>query len=196
MQIQTIIVPIYNKKDYSEYQQMNTIKECKMTLKRLSLAIVATTFAVSVNAHDSQEHSYWDKYQSLATEISNNVESSSLEKLTKQSVKLTKLSTKLLPDFIKKQPICTEYLTAALKAAPTMTSLSLDDIEKDYHADGKLPAVKSASCYHAKDLLVHPATMAVIGKTLKDTPETRKQMAHELEEVLEHFNQVKVAAGI
>ena len=167
-----------------------------MKLTRLTLLAVATTFAVTANAHVSKEHSSWDMYQSLATEISENVDKSSLETLTKQSVKLTKLSTKLLPDFIKKQPICTEYLTAALKAAPTKTNLSLEAIESDYHADGKLPAVKSASCYHAKDLLVHPATMAVIGKTLKDSKETRKQMAHELEEVLEHFNQVKVAAGL
>jgi len=77
-----------------------------------------------------------------------------------------------------------------------MLTSSLVDIERDYHADGKLPTVQSASCYHAKDLLVHPATMAVIAKTQQDSEATREQIEHELEEVLEHFNLVKQAAGI
>ena len=72
-----------------------------------------------------------------------------------------------------------------------MLNSSLEAIERDYHADGKLPPMKRAVCYHAKDLLVHPATMAVIAKTQKDSPKTREMISHELEEVLAHFGEVK-----
>ncbi|GLX86844.1 hypothetical protein tloyanaT_30970 [Thalassotalea loyana] len=158
----------------------------------LLLPLIACA-SYSASAHETD---HWDQYETLATNISKTVKTAPLDKLTKQSIELTQLSTQLIPAFIEQHPICKGYLTAALGASNKMTSLSLEDIEKDYHADGKLPAVKSAKCYHAKDLLVHPATMAVIGKTQQDTKQTRQQMADELEEVLEHFNQVKSAAGI
>ena len=81
-------------------------------------------------------------------------------------------------------------------AANKMLTLSLEDIEKDYHADGKLPPMKQAVCYHAKDLLVHPATVVVIAKTQPDNKDTRKMLHAEIEEVLEHFGEVKRNAGM
>ncbi len=164
-------------------------------MKKLTILSAAALFSSASFGHAHETHN-WDAYQTLADDINNTVSTAPLEDLAKKSEKLTELSTMLLPAFMKKHEICTDYLKAALAAADSMTSLSLDDIEKDYHADGKLPPVKSASCYHAKDLLVHPATMAVIAKTKADSKETREQIEHELEEVLEHFSQVKVAAGI
>lgn len=164
-------------------------------MKKLTALGAAALFSAASFGHGHSTQN-WDAYQTLAKDINNTVATASLEELAKKSEKLTKLSTMLLPAFMKKHEICSEYLQAALAAADKMTSLSLDDIEKDYHADGKLPPVKSAACYHAKDLLVHPATMAVIAKTKSDSKETREQIEHELEEVLEHFSQVKVAAGL
>ena len=159
----------------------------------LSLAATLVTTAAGAHAHKTD---HWDSYQHLAKEIASSVDSAPIAMLAKKSAELTILSTKLLPTFVAKQPICEEYLGAALAAANEMMTLSLDEIERDYHADGKLPAIKSAACYHAKDLLVHPATMAVIAKTKKDSKETREQIEHELEEVLEHYSQVKKAAGL
>lgn len=164
-------------------------------MKQFALATlaVASLIATSASAGDVKK---WNEYQTLATKIASSIDKAPMSELSADSLALTKLSTKLLPAFIKKHPICSEYLAAALAAADSMTSLSLDAIESDYHSDGKLPPVKSASCYHAKDLLVHPATMVVLAKTQKDSKETRKQIGHELEEVIEHFAQVKQAAGI
>lgn len=166
-------------------------------MKKLVLGLSLTASLVSsiASAH-SHKTDQWDSYQHLAKDIAANVDTAPIATLAEKSTELTILSTKLLPAFVAKQPVCKEYLGAALAAAKDMMKLSLDEIERDYHADGKLPAVKSAACYHAKDLLVHPATMAVIAKTADDSKATRKQIEHELEEVLEHFSQVKKAAGL
>ena len=85
-------------------------------------------------------------------------------------------------------------MSAAIKAADEMLTISVDEIERDYHADGKLPPVKDAACYHAKDLLVHPATVVVLAANQTHDQKTKEQMHHEIEEVLEHFGQVKQLA--
>ncbi|MFD2167696.1 hypothetical protein ACFSJY_15700 [Thalassotalea euphylliae] len=166
----------------------------KLTMASL---LIALSGQVAAHAHkDHNESAMWDKYQNLAQKINASVQSASMSELAKDSAMLTKLSTKLLPAFVAKQPVCTEYINAAIAATDTMLNSSLDVIEKDYHADGKLPKIKAAVCYHAKDMLVHPATMAVIAKTEAGNEKAREMIAHELEEVLEHFNQVKQNAGI
>ncbi|QOL24590.1 hypothetical protein LP316_09505 [Thalassotalea sp. LPB0316] len=161
-------------------------------MNKLSLltAIIAFTVSAFSQANTAND---WDRYENLATTIAVKINSAPLAQLTQQSIELVEISTKIIPSFIAKHPVCKNYLTAALEASTTMTSLSIEEIERDYHSDGKLPPMKSASCYHAKDLLVHPATMAVIGKTQPDSAQTRQQIHRELAEVLEHFNQVKMA---
>jgi len=114
-------------------------------------------------------------------------------KVEKYSATLVQVSQPILKAFIKKFPQCDEYLTAVSKAADIIPTLPLSEIESGYHADGKLPKLTDANCYHAKDLLVHPATvqaMAVIG--IK-TDKQREQAKHEVEEVLTHFAQVETA---
>ena len=140
--------------------------------------------------------SVWDNYHSMAVKIDDQSGSESLEQLANDATKLTELSLQLLHEFIKKQPICAEYIQAAMAAKDEMLTLPLDKIEEYYHADGKLPAMQEAVCYHAKDLLVHPATAAVIAKTLPDTAKTREHLKREIVEVLEHFNQVKADSGV
>lgn len=162
----------------------------------MKLLSTLTTILFSANLMaSSPESQYWSEYHTIANNMASSISSAPLSEISTQSILLTKLSTKLLPRFVEKHAICKEYIETALNAADTMTTLSLEAIEKDYHADGKLPPVKSVSCYHAKDLLVHPATMAVIAQTQADNEATRDQISLELEEVLAHFNQVKIAAG-
>lgn len=168
--------------------------------KKISF-VLSTLFSVTLLAscgepEKSPVNDHWQGYETLASKIVKDADTASFAELAKSSEALTKLSMQLLPDFVSKQPVCEPYIAAVIAAQPTMLTISLDDIERDYHADGKLPEIKDASCYHAKDLLVHPATAVVISKTLEDTAESRKQLKHEIEEVLEHFNQVKISAGI
>ncbi len=159
-------------------------------------AIFSVTLLTSCGDKIEVKNDAWSQYEALATKIVNQASTETFNHLALSSEKLTELSMELLPSFVKKQPICEEYINAVIAAQPIMLTLYLDDIERDYHADGKLPVIKDASCYHAKDLLVHPATAVVISKTLEATPETREQLKHEMEEVLEHFNQVKISAGL
>lgn len=133
---------------------------------------------------------YKDNAQQLVSLIS---EQGNDAKVEKYSATLVQVSQPILKAFIKKFPQCDEYLTAVSKAADIIPTLPLSEIESGYHADGKLPQLTDANCYHAKDLLVHPATvqaMAVIG--IK-TDKQREQAKHEVEEVLTHFAQVETA---
>ena len=110
--------------------------------------------------------------------------------IEKSSASLVAASKPIINSFIDKFPQCQEYLTALSQAADIIPTLSLAEIESGYHADGKLPKLTDANCYHAKDLLVHPATvqaMAIIGI---DGTEQRKQAKAEIVEVISHFSQV------
>lgn len=165
-----------------------------MSIKnRLIAAIITVLFASNSNAADNKK---WDAYEKLAEKVEATIRTASIEKLTNQSVELMMLAKKFLPEFTNSQTVCKKYIEAVLSASNTMLALSLDDIERDYHSDAKLPSVASPACYYAKDLLVHPATMIIMAKTQKDTKETREKMGLEVEEVLNHFSFVKQAAGI
>lgn len=103
------------------------------------------------------------------------------------SLELTKTGLLMIPSLIKMNPVCTEYLNAILAIGPTLHTIPLDEIESGYHADGKLPKVSAAECYHGKDLVVHPATVSALAKAgLKD----REKAKHEIEEVLEHLGAI------
>ena len=168
-----------------------------MSFRKIFNFSVATALLLTIQAANAgQEANKWQQYYVLMNDISSNLTQAPLKDIKQKAEKLTRISTKLLPAFVAKQPICADYIKAALAASEEMLTLSLEDIERDYHADGKLPPMKQAVCYHAKDLLVHPATVAVIAGTSPDNAKTRNMLAHELEEVLEHFNEVKRNSGL
>lgn len=158
--------------------------------------LLATSANALAHSHASKDASPWDGYQKLAEALNAKIKTADLQSIKQDAAELTRLSKVLMPAFIARQPICTDYINTAVAAADSMLEMSLDDIERDYHADGKLPPMKSATCYHAKDLLVHPATVSVIARTLEDNAETREKLHHELEEVLEHFSEVRRDAGL
>jgi hypothetical protein len=133
---------------------------------------------------------YKTNAEKLITLIDNNGTDADIEKY---SASLVAASKPIINSFIEKFPQCQEYLTALSQAADIIPTLPIAEIESGYHADGKLPKLTDASCYHAKDLLVHPATvqaMAIIG--IEDA-EQRKQAKAEIVEVISHFSQVEQA---
>jgi len=87
-------------------------------------------------------------------------------------------------------PTCADYFTAIEAVAFTLKDLSISDIESGYHADGKLPKNDNPFCYHVKDLIVHPATVAAIAKTKFKEPNTREKAIGEITEVLQHYTEV------
>jgi len=133
---------------------------------------------------------YKTNAEKLITLIDSNGTDADIEKY---SASLVAASKPIINSFIEKFPQCQEYLTALSQAADIIPTLPIAEIESGYHADGKLPKLTDASCYHAKDLLVHPATvqaMAIIG--IEDAGQ-RKQAKAEIVEVISHFSQVEQA---
>ncbi|MBE0363119.1 hypothetical protein PULV_a0753 [Pseudoalteromonas ulvae UL12] len=108
---------------------------------------------------------------------------------------LVDISKVIIDDFIVVYPQCKEYLGALTAAADTIHTLPLEEIESGYHADGKLPKFSDPNCYHAKDLLVHPATVQAMAKLGLSDPALREKAEHELIEVLAHFSQVETVLG-
>lgn len=159
-------------------------------MKKIVLALSLCCISTLTFANNDEMLS---KYGKVAESTVKTIQTASFEDISKSSTQLVNLAKEVLPAFTKRQPACNAYLGAVMAAADSMQKITLEEIEADYHADGKLPALTSGDCYHAKDLLVHPATVVVMAKTLKDTEANRKQMAHELEEVIVHLSLVKAA---
>lgn len=100
---------------------------------------------------------------------------------------LVEQSLVILDQFVALHPACADYLTQARGVVAELPTITLERIEADYHHDGALPPVAAASCYHAKDLLVHPATVLVL---LREKPDDAA-IAGEIEEVLAHMDAVR-----
>ena len=159
-------------------------------IKLVTTAFAASMIAGAVSAH---EESNLDAYKAQAETLMKSLNTKAAD-TGEQAEKLVDLSKPILADFRAQYPKCTEYLDALDKAAGTMASLPLEEIESGYHSDGKLPTLPDANCYHAKDLLVHPATVQAMARIGLKTDKDWEQAKHEIEEVIEHFDQVKLAA--
>jgi hypothetical protein len=70
----------------------------------------------------------------------------------------------------------------------SLKTLPLEAIETGYHADGKLPKTPDSSCYHGKDLVVHPATVAAMATLGIEGAEGREAALDEITEVLGHLS--------
>ena len=164
-----------------------------MKYRHLALASLLGFTLSACNSNEASDD-VWSQYQAEAENTQKLIKEGNLTQIERSASGLVTLSKQILPLVTAKQAKCDAYLDAALSAADNMVALSLEAIERDYHADGKLPKVEAAECYHAKDLLVHPATVVVLTKG-QDNPTLRAQMQDEIAEVIEHFAQVKASAG-
>ncbi|MEJ6474366.1 hypothetical protein [Pseudoalteromonas piscicida] len=133
---------------------------------------------------------YKTKAEALLADIRIEKEDKALET---QSADLVTLSRTLLTEFVAKYPQCQTYLDALDKAADIIPTLPLEEIESGYHADGKLPKFDDPVCYHAKDLLVHPATVQAMALKGFTSPEDYQSAEMEIVEVIAHFDQVESA---
>ena len=112
-----------------------------------------------------------------------------LDRIEVRAHGLKDLSVEILGGFAVRYPACGPYLRAALRVTTKLDSLSLEEIERDYHADGALPEAPDF-CYHAKDLVVHPATVILLTRE-SDTELTRGRISAEMQEVRAHLGQVR-----
>ncbi len=179
------------------------------------LLLAAATAALSFNAqahndHHGDQHGHHHgeahgqhassdpalhHYQQHAKHLLFQLQQQKGDDIGAQAKELVELSKPLLARFEQQYPQCNEYLAALNNVADTLVDLPLEEIESGYHADGKLPPLPTAECYHAKDLLVHPATVQAMARIGMKQADDWRDAAHEIEEVLEHFTQVQSAIG-
>ena len=130
-------------------------------------------------------------YKTQATNLVQAIEgTTSASEILTLADELTVTGLSLLPTMIQAHPECKEYLEAIRTVGPKLKDLPLEEIESGYHADGKLPKMPSPECYHGKDLVVHPATVAALAKSGLSTSESRESAKHEIIEVLSHLNAI------
>jgi hypothetical protein len=133
-----------------------------------------------------------DSYRSQAEALVVAIEAGkSSEEVLQLADALTSTGLKLLEGMTRAHPECKTYLDAIAAVGPTLKDLPLEEIESGYHADGKLPPMPSGACYHGKDLVVHPATVAALAKGGLDTDEQRDAAQSEIAEVLSHLTAVE-----
>lgn len=114
-----------------------------------------------------------------------------LNKLNNQTTDLLNLSLKVFDSARFRLPQCDAYLAQTMVLTKQLNSISHESLENNFHHDGALPEAP-AECYHAKDLLVHPATVLVL---TRDDPglsqATRTSIDGEISEVLTHLELVR-----
>ncbi|NRA64222.1 MAG: hypothetical protein HRU19_07030 [Pseudobacteriovorax sp.] len=159
-------------------------------MRNIFLSLSLVLLASSALAKPIDTKPYSKKLKETLTQIEMK---KSLKDISKQSGELVSMSKPILTAFKKVQPECSAYIDTVLKVADTMTSMPLDKIESDYHADKALPKAPSI-CHHAKDMLVHPATVVALEKANaknKDAKVYQKMLA-ELVELASHVQVVEV----
>ena len=144
--------------------------------------------SVGAKADEPEEASYRAEAEALVAAIDGGKDAAEIGVLADG---LTKTGLSMLPAMIESHPVCKGYLDAISAVGPTLKDLPLAEIESGYHMDGKLPPMPSPECYHGKDLVVHPATVAALAKAGLATPEDRRSAKGEIVEVLGHLTAIE-----
>ncbi|BDF95603.1 MULTISPECIES: hypothetical protein [Pseudoalteromonas] len=135
-----------------------------------------------------------EQYPQQASDLLNSIRAKKdAASLEAESAQLVILSLALIKEVIVKYPQCTEYLNALSTVATAIASLPLIEIENGYHSDGKLPPFDDPVCYHAKDLVVHPATVQAHARLGLDDQLAYQNAELDVIEVLAHFEQLEQA---
>ncbi|MBE0376746.1 hypothetical protein [Pseudoalteromonas prydzensis] len=135
--------------------------------------------------------SVFEQYSHQANTLLSNIRArKDAASLEAESAQLVTLSQALIKEFVVKYPRCTEYLAALSDVATVLSSLPIDEIESGYHSDGKLPKFDEPICYHAKDLLVHPATVQANARLGLVEQHAYQNAELDMIEVIAHFEQV------
>lgn len=103
---------------------------------------------------------------------------------------LLEIGAAIVPAFVERHPHCREYMAAALQVQGGWPQMDAATLERDFHKDGALPEVQgdAKTCYHMKDLVVHPATALVL---LSQSPPDVEGANREITEVIAHSHVVR-----
>jgi len=104
------------------------------------------------------------------------------------AAELTALADFVAGEFAVAYPSCGPHLGATLGVLDELDTISVEEIEHGYH-EGRLLPEAPDFCYHARDLIVHPATVIVLVRV--DAQGGRQQMLAEMLEVLAHVQALR-----
>lgn len=130
---------------------------------------------------------YAAQAQALSAELVAGVDTASA---TRSAETLLVLGAEIVPAFVERHPYCGPYLKAAMQVQSGWRQMDVATLERDFHKDGALPQVEgdAKTCYHMKDLVVHPATALVL---LSQSPPDVTSAQREITEVIAHAHLVK-----
>jgi len=148
------------------------------------------TMPPEVAAYDTATMAALDDYEIEAMALVEGIgRGDPTEALVARVERLLELADAMMPAFIARHPGCGAYLEAARQVRHRWRDLDADTLERDYHHDGALPSEGTTpACYHAKDLVVHPASAAAL---LSQDPPDVAAARREISEVLAHLDVVR-----
>ena len=157
------------------------------TLLILTIALVGSCASSKKEISHTMNQDIANYKRKARALVAENKAMASKQKLNSMSMKLIKLASPIMIGFQKKHPQCRELMGLIKKRAMAMTRLSLEQIEVQYHEGSALPKAPDV-CYEAKELIVHPATVAILTSKNTLSKKHRVQIDDEIEEVLAHID--------
>ncbi len=168
----------------------------------LGAAILATALGISgitpAFAADLEE------FKSIANKTIKTVKKGKVrdvDGLIEQQKTLIRIGIEAALEFAEKSPADAKMMHLVVLNSNKMQQLSLEDIEKEWHAGGYLRAhgididkfTQADVQTNYYDLIVHPATALIALKKYKESPnpELLTQVENELTEVVNHAGSIK-----
>ncbi|QTL37014.1 hypothetical protein [Pseudoalteromonas viridis] len=134
------------------------------------------------------------RYRLIASDLLTNIRiQTPAEAIAQQAEGLMHEAGPVLAHFNQAYPQCGAYLDAVLGAVQMLPTLTLQQLEQDYHDAQALPTLADPVCYHPKELLVHPAKVAVMAKAGLSDDEAYLDAELDLVELMAHVEQVRLA---
>ena len=138
--------------------------------------------------NDAKIKKHIEIYKTKANELVKlNNANASKSKLNKLGLELIAQAKPIMIAYKDVHKECGELLDFVMKKSMAMTKLNLEQIEAQYH-DGEALPKSPDSCYEAKELVVHPATVVILTNQKKLNKELRTQIDDEIEEVIAHID--------
>ncbi|MGB0647991.1 MAG: hypothetical protein ACPGQS_12485 [Bradymonadia bacterium] len=164
------------------------ISACQPTANETAKKVSPGTPTV-VKSQPSKGTELVEAYKEGLTLAIEGLNQASIAPSTKATVsKLFKLGREVAELIRRERLQCEAYLKTLLARENELLALSAEAIEAGYHRDGELPNTKEPICHHAKDLVVHPATVLIL---MKQTPPAKRElMLRELVELTGHLAEV------
>ena len=146
----------------------------------ITIAMMMTL--VSCFEQKSEKKVNVSQYENIATEIIKNIKELSFEDLSVKTTALIEASKSLASSISEIYPKCKAHLANAVSEIEKMKTLSVEQIEEDYH---DAQEAEDGICAIAGEAIYHP--VEAFAATKLKTQKAREIIKEEIEEVIEHL---------